>query len=68
MHYVTTAVERERVRDMFSRFVPEDVVDEVLARTDEGLRLGGVQREGTVMFSDLRGFTSVRRGVAAGRR
>ena len=42
MHYVTTAVERERVRDMFSRFVPEDVVDEVLARTDEGLRLGGV--------------------------
>ena len=58
MHYVTTAFERERVRDMFSRFVPENVVDEVLARTDEELRLGGVQRDGTVMFSDLRGFTS----------
>jgi adenylate cyclase len=34
------------------------VVDDVLARADEGLRLSGVQRDGTVMFSDLRGFTS----------
>jgi adenylate cyclase len=57
VHLVTGAFERERIRDMFSRFVPENVVDEVLASTD-GLRLGGVQREGTVMFSDLRGFTS----------
>jgi adenylate cyclase len=55
---VTVAFERERVRDLFSRFVPENVVDEVLASADEGLRLGGVQREGTVMFTDLRGFTT----------
>ena len=58
VHYVTTAFERERVRDLFARFVPENVVDEVLARTDGGLRIGGVQRDGTVMFTDLRGFTS----------
>jgi adenylate cyclase len=58
VHYVTTAYERERVRDLFARFVPENVVDDVLARTGEGLRIGGVQREGTVMFTDLRGFTS----------
>ena len=56
--YVTTAFERERTRDLFARFVPENVVDEVLARTGEGLRIGGVQRDGTVMFTDLRGFTS----------
>jgi adenylate cyclase len=55
---VTIAFERERVRDLFSRFVPENVVDEVLASADHGLRLGGVQRAGTVMFTDLRGFTS----------
>jgi adenylate cyclase len=55
---VTVAFERERVRDLFSRFVPENVVDQVLASTGEGLRLGGVQREGTVMFTDLRGFTT----------
>jgi adenylate cyclase len=58
VHYVTTAFERERVRDLFARFVPENVVDDVLARTDHGLRIGGVQRDGTVMFTDLRGFTS----------
>ena len=57
VHLVLGAMERERVRDLFARFVPEDVVDEVLARTD-GLRLGGVQRDATVMFTDLRGFTS----------
>jgi len=55
---VTVAFERERVRDLFSRFVPENVVDEVLATADQGLRLGGVQREGTVVFTDLRGFTA----------
>ncbi len=58
VQYATAASERERVRDLFSRFVPENVVGEVLARADEGLRLGGVQRVCTVMFTDLRGFTS----------
>jgi adenylate cyclase len=55
---VAEAFQHVRTRDLFSRFVPEDVVDEVLASAD-GLRLGGVQREGTVMFVDLRGFTSL---------
>jgi adenylate cyclase len=58
VHYFTETRERRRTRQLFARFVPENVVDEVLARTDDDLRIGGVQREGTVMFSDLRGFTS----------
>jgi adenylate cyclase len=52
------AIERQRIRDVFARFVPAQVVDEVLEHTDEELRLGGVRRECTILFSDLRGFTT----------
>jgi adenylate cyclase len=52
------AFERERVRDLFARFVPESVVDEVLASTKGELRLGGETRTVTVLFSDIRGFTT----------
>jgi adenylate cyclase len=58
VQYFTETRERQRTKLLFSRFVPEDVVDQVLDQADDDLRLGGVQREGTVMFSDLRGFTS----------
>jgi adenylate cyclase len=55
---VTVAFERIWVRDLFARFVPENVVDEVLASAG-GPRLGGVELMGTVMFIDLRGFTTL---------
>jgi adenylate cyclase len=65
--YVLEAIERERVRDMFARFVPAGVVDEVLASADENLRLGGVERDCTVLFSDLRGFTTFSESQPAAR-
>jgi adenylate cyclase len=55
---VLEAYERERIRDLFGRFVPEQVVDEVLAKTSDGLHLGGTLRVCTMMFTDLRGFTT----------
>ncbi len=55
--YLGEAFERQYARATFSRFVPPGVVDEVLASTDDDLRLAAVERVCTVMFSDLRGFT-----------
>jgi adenylate cyclase len=65
--YVGETIERERVYALFSRFVPADVVDQVVASAGENLRLGAVERDCTVLFSDLRGFTSFSEKLPAAR-
>jgi len=61
---LTSLRERQRIRRVFSRFVPDQVVEDVLRRTDDDLRLGGVTLEATVLFCDLRGFTSFAEGFS----
>ena len=55
------------MRRVLSRFVPEHVVDELLERTDNDLRLGGSRQVGTAIFTDIRGFTAFT-GAAGSRR
>jgi class 3 adenylate cyclase len=50
--------ERSRqLRDAFSRYVPESLIDQ-LDRDGGVIELGGEEREITVLFCDIRGFTS----------
>ena len=51
-------LEQERVRSVFARFVPESVVGALLARTDGGSTIPAESLTGTVLFGDLRGFTT----------
>tara|TARA_Y100000590_G_scaffold297103_1_gene334815 strand:- start:24640 stop:26670 length:2031 start_codon:yes stop_codon:yes gene_type:complete len=47
-----------RVKNTFKRYVSKQVVDEILD-DETKLNLGGEKREITVLFSDIRGFTSM---------
>jgi adenylate cyclase len=49
--------ELRRVEGIFGRYVSHAVVRQLLGKTD-ALRLGGQRREISVLFSDIRGFTS----------
>ncbi|MCQ6563013.1 adenylate/guanylate cyclase domain-containing protein [Paenibacillus mendelii] len=55
-HYVTERKERSRVTNIFGRFVPRTVVDEMLASGEE-VTVGGQRRDISVVFVDIRGFT-----------
>jgi adenylate cyclase len=59
-------LERDRVRSIFTRFLPEPLVDEVLARSDGDARIEPELLTGTVLFGDLRGFTAFAEGRPVG--
>ncbi len=52
--------EKREITKIFGRYVPRQVVDRILTIYQDGeLKLGGEEHEITVMFADIRGFTSI---------
>jgi len=47
-----------KVKNTFKRYVSKQVVDEIL-NNEANLNLGGEQREVTILFTDIRGFTAM---------
>ncbi len=58
MGFVRSESERRQIRDAFSHYMSPALVER-LARDPSQLRLGGETREMTLLFCDIRGFTSI---------
>jgi adenylate cyclase len=56
--YFVEGAEKRAVKKLFGRFVSKDVYHQLLAHP-ELAELGGKRRDMTVLFSDIRGFTSI---------
>jgi adenylate cyclase len=56
--YFREQTQRRRIRSAFGQYLSPALVEQ-LAQSPEKLVLGGEERDMTIMFSDVRGFTSI---------
>ncbi|MBV9523934.1 MAG: adenylate/guanylate cyclase domain-containing protein [Alphaproteobacteria bacterium] len=57
-NYLGEQARRRQIRSAFGQYLAPDLVEQ-LARAPEKLVLGGEEREMTIMFADVRGFTAI---------
>jgi adenylate cyclase len=57
---VTEQSDKRFVKELFGRYISPQIANEIVSRADAGdLRLGGEQREVSVLFADIRSFTQI---------
>jgi adenylate cyclase len=54
---------KKRLANLFGQYVPTELVDE-MSHQDSDFGIGGETREMTVLFSDVRGFTTISEGLS----
>jgi adenylate cyclase len=57
-NYMSEQAQRRRIRSAFGQYLSPDLVEQ-LANSPEKLVLGGEEREMSILFSDVRGFTTI---------
>ena len=58
VNYFREEAQRRQIRSAFSQYISPDLVEQ-LAQEPDRLVLGGETRDLTILFSDVRGFTSI---------
>ncbi len=56
--YIAEYKEKQQMKNVFSHYVSPEVIKEILADPNK-LELGGEKKELTILFSDIRGFTTI---------
>jgi len=57
-NYISEQAQRRRIRSAFGQYLSPALVEQ-LAQSPEKLVLGGEEREMSILFSDVRGFTTI---------
>ncbi len=62
--FFTETLAKRQLKSMFGQYVPPQLVDE-MSRNPEGITDAGERREMTVLFCDIRGFTTISEQLTA---
>ncbi|MEN8107071.1 MAG: adenylate/guanylate cyclase domain-containing protein, partial [Pseudomonadota bacterium] len=63
--YLTEARSRRQLKSVFGQYVPPEIVDEMSRNPDEDFSVEGESRELSVLFCDIRSFTTISESLAA---
>ncbi len=50
---------QDRIRTAFAKFIPQQIIDQLIESSHADVRLAGETREVTVLFADIRDFTMI---------
>jgi adenylate cyclase len=62
-HYMRERDQKQMIARTFGQYIPTELVDE-MSKTGQQVSVGGESREMTVLFSDVRGFTTISEGLS----
>ena len=61
--YMATAKEKKFIRESFGYYLAPQIIEEIM-KDPSGLKLGGARKKVTILFSDIRGFTTISEGMS----